>query len=238
MKSSFSGIPKEGLAFLADLEQNNRREWFDAHKHVYLEKLRAPLEEFCAAVGAQMASFAPAYMTEPKRAIFRIYRDTRFSNNKTPYKTAQGALFFRAELGKNEAAGFYFEVSPKHLGVAGGLYMPNPDYFRAVRAHLMENGDRFSRLVSSKPVKKALGDIQGEKLSRPPKGYPAGHPSIEWIKFKQWYYWVELDPALATSPAGVREVVSRFKLAAPLVEFLNEPLLGLKRKKIPLLLDL
>lgn len=237
MKSSFSGIPKEGLAFLADLEQNNDREWFDANKAVYQEKLKAPLEEFCAAVGAQMASFAPDYMTEPKRALFRIYRDTRFSNNKTPYKTAQGALFFRAELGKNEAAGFYFEVSPKYLGVAAGLYMPNPDYLRAVRAQIMESSEKFQKLVTAKPLVRVFGGLQGDKLSRPPKGYCSEHPAIEWIKFKQWYYWAELDPALATSPAGVKEVVSRFKLAAPVVEFLNEPLLGLKRKK-PVLFEL
>ena len=236
MKSTFAGMPSEALTFLADLEKNNNREWFDAHKQIYQEKLRAPLEEFCAAVGAQMAAFAPEYLTEPKRAIFRIYRDTRFSNNKTPYKTAQGALFFRAELGKNESAGFYLEVSPKHLGIAGGLYMPNADYLRAVRAHLLENGARFNKLASSKPVVKALGEIQGEKLSRPPKGFPADHPTIEWIKHKQWYYWVELDPMLATTPAGVKEVVTRFKLAAPVVEFLNEPLLGLKRKN-PILFD-
>lgn len=237
MKSSFSGIPKEGLAFLADLEQNNNREWFDANKAVYQEKLRAPMEEFCAAVGAQMASFAPDYMTEPKRALFRIYRDTRFSNNKTPYKTAQGALYFRAELGKNEAAGFYFEVSPRYLGVAAGLYMPNPDYLRAVRAQIMERGEKFQKLVTAKPLVRIFGGLQGDKLSRPPKGYCSEHPAIEWIKFKQWYYWAELDPALATSPAGVKEVVSRFRLAAPVVEFLNEPLLGLKRKK-PVLFEL
>ncbi len=237
MKSTFAGMPKEALTFLADLEQNNNRAWFDAHKQIYQEKLRAPLEEFCAAVGAQMATFAPDYLTEPKRAIFRIYRDTRFSNNKTPYKTVQGALFFRAELCKNEAAGFYLEVSPKHLGIAGGLYMPNPDHLHAVRAHLLENGARFGELASSKPLVKAFGEIQGEKLSRPPKGFPADHPAIEWIKHKQWYYWVELDPTLATTPAGVKEVVSRFRLATPVVEFLNEPLIGLKRKN-PILFDL
>lgn len=238
MKSSFKGIPKEGLAFLADLEKNNNREWFDAHKQVYVEKLRTPLEEFCAAVGAQMAAFAPAYMTEPKRAIFRIYRDTRFSNNKTPYKTAQGALFFRPELGKNESGGFYFEVSPKHLGIAGGLYMPNPDYLRAVRLHMMDNQARWEKLVSGKAMEKAVGRIQGDKLTRPPKGYPADHAGIEWIKHKQWYFWVELDPETATSAAGVKEVASRFKLMTPVVEFLNEPLLGLKRKKSPMLFDL
>jgi uncharacterized protein (TIGR02453 family) len=238
MKSSFKGIPKEGLAFLADLELNNNREWFDAHKPVYQEKLRAPLEQFCAAVGAQLAPFAPEYMTEPKRAIFRIYRDTRFSNNKTPYKTAQGALFFRSDLGKNEAAGFYFEVSPKHLGIAGGLYMPNPDYLRAVRTHIIENHTQWEKLVTGRALEKAVGRIQGEKLSRPPKGYPAAHPALDWIKHKQWYFWVELDPALATSATGVKEVTSRFRIMAPVVEFLNQPLLGLKRKKSPMLFDL
>ena len=237
MKSTFPGLPKEALTFLADLEKNNSREWFDANRQTYQEKLRQPMEEFCAAVGARMAAFAPDYLTEPKRALFRIYRDTRFSSNKTPYKTTQGALYYRAELGKNEAAGFYFEVSPNYLGVAGGLYMPNPDYLRAERTQLMEHTARWEKLASAKAVVKAMGEIQGQKLSRPPKGYPADHPAIEWVKFKQWYFWVELDPGLALKPACVDEVVSRFKLMTPAVEFLNEPLLGLKRKKSPILFD-
>ncbi len=238
MKSTFAGMPAEALAFLADLEQNNNREWFDANKQTYLDKLRAPMEEFCAAVGARMSAFAPEYLTEPKSAIYRIYRDTRFSSDKTPYKTALGALFYRSDLGKNEAAAYYFEVSPKHLGIAGGLYMPNADHLRAVRSHLVDNLARFEKLLASKPLIQTGGTLQGEKLIRPPKGYPADHPAIEWIKHKQWYFWVELDPALATKPAAVNEVVSRFKVMAPVVEFLNEPLIGLKRKKSPMLFDL
>jgi uncharacterized protein (TIGR02453 family) len=238
MKSTQPVMPGEALHFFRQLEKNNRREWFEQHKTTFLEKVRAPMEVLVAAVSAELLKFAPAYATEPKAAIYRIYRDTRFSSNKLPYKTNTSALFYRQELGRNEAAAFYFEVSSQYLGIAAGLYMPNPDYLRAVRTFLLDHHERFTKLATSAAVKRAIGELQGQKLTRPPKGFPCDHPAMEWIKHKQWYYWIELPPETATKPGVVREIVSRFKVTAPVVEFLNEPLSGLRRKKTPLILDL
>jgi uncharacterized protein (TIGR02453 family) len=223
-------MPAAAIKFLRALEKNNTREWFEANKDTYLSQVKAPMEQVVAAVGARIARFAPAYVVEPKKAMYRIYRDTRFSANKTPYKTNTSALFYRSELGRNEAAALYFEISPRFLGIAGGLYMPNPDYLRAVRAHLMEHHERFSKLISSRKLAQKCGGMQGERLSRPPKGFLPDQPGIEWIKHKQWYFWQELDHKLALGPSLVEEVAKRFELMIPAVEFMNEPLLGMKKK--------
>lgn len=238
MKSSFPGLPTEALKFFRALEQNNNRDWFEKNKPAYVEKVRDPMEALATAISAELTRFAPAYATEPKKALFRIYRDTRFSSNKTPYKTNAGALFFDGSLGKTEAAAFYFEVNARYLGVAAGCYMPDAQKLRAMRTHLLENHKRFDKLVNNKSLVEAFGPIQGDKLTRPPKGFPADHPAAEWIKHKQWYFWRELDPKIATSPEVVNAVVSRFKKALPVVDFLNEPLEAARRKLAPLLKDL
>jgi uncharacterized protein (TIGR02453 family) len=230
MKSAAPCMPAAAIKFLRALEKNNNRDWFEANKETYLSEVKAPMELVVAAVGARVARFAPAYVVEPKKAMYRIYRDTRFSANKTPYKTNASALFYRSELGRNEAAALYFEVSPRFVGIAGGLYMPSPDHLRAVRAHLMDHHERFDKLLSSRKLVQLCGGIQGDKLSRPPKGFLPDQPGLEWIKHKQWYFWQELDPKLALGPKLVDEVARRFELMTQAVEFLNEPLLGKKKK--------
>ena len=238
MKSSFPGLPAEALKFFRALEKNNNRDWFEKNKQSYVENVRGPMEALATTISAELTRFAPAYATEPKKALFRIYRDTRFSSNKTPYKTNAGALFFNASLGKTEAAGFYFEVNAKYLGVAAGCYMPDAQKLRAIRTHLLDNHKRFDRLVKERGLVAVFGPIQGDKLSRPPKGFPLDHPAVEWVKHKNWYYWQELDAGIATTPEVVAAVVSRFKRALPVVEFLNEPLAAARKKLAPLISDL
>lgn len=234
MKAKFQGFSREALKFFAGLEKNNTREWFEEHKRTYLDRVKAPMEELVVALSARMARYAPDYVTEPKSAIYRIYRDTRFSANKTPYKTNCGALFFRSDLGKNQAGAFYLEISHKHVGVAGGLYMLEPDSLRAVREYLREHWEELDSLLSHGPLKSSMGGLQGESLSRPPKGYPADHPAIETIKAKQWYFWRELPASLALSPKLLDDVSGRFEKMAPVVEFLNRPLVALKNRQKPM----
>jgi uncharacterized protein (TIGR02453 family) len=235
MKSTFPGMPKEALSFFRELRRNNNRDWFEAHKDTYLTKVKAPAEQLAAIVSAGLTKFAPAFATEPKKALFRIYRDTRFSNDKTPYKDHVGALFYRGDLPKNESAGYYFGISDKSLGIAGGCYGPGPDQLKAIRSHLLEHHARFSKLVAAKPLAKALGTLQGERLSRPPKGFMPDTPGIEWIKAKQWYYYVELDPKTVLGPEVADEILTRFKLVSGVVDFLNEPLLAARKRSKPLL---
>lgn len=237
-KSSFAGFPQGTLKFLRDLDKNNNRDWFEAHRQAYLDDVKLPTEAFAGAVSAELTKFAPSYAIEPRKAVYRIYRDTRFSANKTPYKTHVSALFYNSALGKHEAGAFYVEISPKYVGVAAGVYMPDADRLRAIRAHILEHHARFARLVRGKALVECFGELQGERLSRPPKGFLTEHPAIEWIKHKQWYYWRELDTSLATSERLMDEVVSRFRKSAPVIEFLNEPVFAARRKLAPLIIDL
>lgn len=237
-KSTFPGLPADTQHFLHDLAANNNREWFDAHKPRYLASLKQPVEDLAAAVAAGLTRLNPAYATEPRRAIFRIYRDTRFSSNKSPYKTNSGALFHHSALNKNDASAFYFEIAENHVGVAGGVYMPGPDHLRLIRAHLLDHHERLAKMLKSRPLATLMGGLQGEALARPPKGFPPDHPAIDLLKRKQWYFWRELDPALATAPKLVPEILKHFEKMLPVVEFFNEPLLAQKKRLAPLILDL
>jgi uncharacterized protein (TIGR02453 family) len=234
MKSTFQGFPEKALSFFRQLRKNNNRDWFEAHREDYEQSVKAPMEALTTEVMAAVTRFAPEHAGDPKKAIYRIYRDTRFSNDKTPYKTHTGALLRRADLPKNESSSYYFAVSDKCLEIAGGCYMPGPDQLRVIRAHIAENAKRFEKLVRNRALVTAVGELQGTQLSRPPKGYCVDTPGIDFIRAKQWYHYIELDANLALSPNVVEEIVSRFKKLAPMVDFLNEPLLAGAKKAAPL----
>ena len=228
-----AGFPAEALEFLRGLEKNNRREWFEPRKRIYEEQVRAPMLELVAGLAARMRAFAPEFAIEPERAVYRIYRDIRFSRDKTPYKTHIAASFTRRGFEKHAGAGYYLGVSANEIDVAGGVYMPGPEELRAIRLHLVENHAEFNRILSRPMVRQTLGSLAGEKLSRVPKGFPAEHPSAGLVQHKQWLLWSKLDPALATTPQLFVEILTRFRAMAPVIDFLNAPLANLRRKPDP-----
>jgi uncharacterized protein (TIGR02453 family) len=218
----FPGFTPQALAFLRSLKRNNRREWFQPRKEIFETQLKAPMVQLVEAINAELLDFAPDHITDPKKAVYRIYRDTRFSADKTPYKTHIAAIFPHHGLEKHSSAGFYFHLTAKSVGIAAGAYMPGPDELRAVRMWLAENHAAF-RKVSRQP-QKLLGKLEGSTVTRMPKGFAAGHPAEDLIRMKQWLYWVELDAKLATSPRLLPELVKRFRAAAPVIAMLNSPL--------------
>jgi uncharacterized protein (TIGR02453 family) len=234
-ESRFPGFPPETARFFRGLKRNNTREWFQARKAVYEEKVRAPMCALVEALNARMMRFAPEYVAEPAKAIYRIYRDTRFSADKTPYKTHIAAVFTRRGLEKHAGAGFYFSVSHEEVEVAGGVYMPGPEQLLAIRRQLLERHEDFRRLVNARPLKSAMGDLQGDRLSRVPTGFPADHAAADLVRYKQWLLYVVLDAELAATSALFDEILKRFRAMAPVVEFLNAPL---KRPRRPMPLSL
>jgi uncharacterized protein (TIGR02453 family) len=228
MAAAFQGFPEEGMKFLRSLGRNNDREWFQPRKHIYDGQVKAPMQELVLAVTREMMRFAPDYVAEPGKAIYRVYRDTRFSKDKTPYKTHIAAIFPRRGMEKHSGAGFYFSVSPKEIEVAAGVYMPGPDQLRAIRNHLSTHHREFLKLVGSKSLHALMGKLYGEQLSRVPKGFPADHPAADLLRHKQWLFYVILDPKLATSPKLQDELVKRLRAITPFVDFLNKPLLPAK----------
>jgi uncharacterized protein (TIGR02453 family) len=226
MTAGFPGFPKQALSFLRGIQRNNNREWFLARKQIYEEKLRKPLLALVEALNAELAALAPAYVTDPAKAIYRFYRDTRFSSDKKPYKTHVAAIFMPRGLDKHACGSLYFEVAPAYSGVAAGMYMPGPEQLLAVRRHIAENHERFTAILKDRKLRSLFGELCGDSLSRVPKGFPADHPAAEWLKMKQWYVWTEMPAELAVTPKLLPEILRRFRAALPLTDFLNEPLLA------------
>ena len=218
----FTGFPKEGLDFLRGIKRNNRREWFLPRKHIFENHVKAPMVELVEALNTQLARLAPEHMNDPKRAIYRFYRDTRFSSDKSPYKDHIAAIFPRRGHDKHVSAGFYFGVSHDGVEVAGGVYMPGPAELMAIRTWLAANHESF-RKVARAP-EKLMGKLQGTSLQRVPKGFSADHPAAELLKRKQWYFYTTLDVGLAETPKLVPELIKRFRAMLPVVGLLNTPL--------------
>lgn len=230
--AGFPGIPREGMQFLSALARNNRREWFQPRKHVYDEQVKTPMAELVTALNSAMMRFAPNYVAEPAKAIYRIYRDTRFSKDKTPYKTHIAAIFPRRGLEKHGGAGLYFSVSPKEIEVAGGVYMPGPEALLAIRTHLAGHHEEFRKIIRAKELRTLMGEMHGDQLSRVPKGFPCDHAAADLLRYKQWLVYVMLDPKLAVTPKLLPEVQERFEAMMPFLEFLNRPLVRDKRQQV------
>ena len=222
MRSAFPGFPKEGIEFMRGLARHNNRDWFLPRKPIFEEKVKQPMRQLVEAVNAAMKSFAPEYVADPDKAIPRIYRDTRFSKDKTPYKDHIAAGFPRRGL--PAGAGYYVAVSHKAVGIGGGLYMPAPETLLAIRNHLALHHQDFRRIARARAIKELFGQVQGEQLSRVPKGFEATHPAADLLRYKQFLLYVELPPELAAGPEIYAEVVKRFRAMRPFLEFLNAPL--------------
>jgi uncharacterized protein (TIGR02453 family) len=227
--AAFAGFPSEGMAFLRSLKRNNRREWFQPRKHIYDEKVRGPMVALVSALTAAMEKFAPDYVREPETAVYRIYRDTRFSPDKTPYKTHVAAIFQRRGLDKHASAGLYFSVSPETVEIAGGVYMPTRDELRAIRLYMVDHHAEFRRIVRGRTLRGLMGELAGAVLTRVPKGFDGEHPSADLVRSKQWLLDIELEPGLAATPKIYEELVKRFRAMTPFVEFLNAPLVAARR---------
>ena len=234
---AFKGFPKEGIGFLRELKKNNNREWFMGgspvtRQELYKELVRAPMLDMVKALHTSMLSFAPEYVGEPAKCLYRVYRDVRFSKDKTPYKTRADALFWRNKLEKNAGAAFYIAISPDEVGIAAGLYSPSPESLLAVRQHIAANPEAFRATFESKAVRRLMGDLTGEQLTRVPKGFSAEHPAADLLKFRRFVLYRTLNPEIISTPRLVREIVARLEAMAPFVYFLDAALLKKDGKRM------
>ena len=225
----FPGFPKETVTFFKGLARNNNREWFQPRKEIFESSVKAPMVALVEALNAEFAKHAPDYITDPKKAVYRIYRDVRFSSDKSPYKTHLAASFNRRGGGRDSTAGFYFHVSAKGVGVAGGLWEPPPEQLLAVRTWLVDNHARFRK--AARTAEKLMGKLHGETLQRIPKGFAADHPAADLIKMKGWVFFTSLEPKFITSPKLVAELMKRFRAMLPALELLNEPLAAQRQRE-------
>lgn len=216
------------IQFLAELSENNNRPWFVMNKPRY-DILR---EEFLALVTqliADIAKFDPEVADcNPKKALFRINRDMRFSHDKSPYKTTFSASIVPGGRKKPSDGGgpaYYFQIDANgELLFAAGEYMPPSDRLRAIRNHVIADAAGFSKLLKNKKMFEICGGLQEEgKLSRPPKGFDADVPHIEYVKLKNFIVWKELQLKKHIAAEELRkELMAGFKAAYPLVAWLRQ----------------
>ncbi|HZL50561.1 MAG TPA: DUF2461 domain-containing protein, partial [Terracidiphilus sp.] len=165
----------EALSFLRNLARNNDREWFTPRKPLFEAELKEPMLAIIRKVTDAMMDFAPAFVRPAEKCLFRIYRDTRFSANKLPYKTHVAAWWSHQGLEKTSGAGYYFHVSAKEVIVAAGAYMPERNQLAAIRHWLLGHHAEFSKLLQKPAVRKTFSEFEGNALTRPPKGFPSEH---------------------------------------------------------------
>ena len=221
----------DALKFLRGLEKNNDREWFNERKAVYEAELKEPMLAIIRKITDAMMEFAPHHVRPAERSLFRIYRDTRFSNNKLPYKTHVAAWWSHMGMEKTSGAGYYFQVSKKGVVIAAGAYMPEKEQLAAIRHWLLENHVAFRKVLDRPAVRKTFTVFEGEALTRPPKGFPCEHPAMDLIKCKQWGLSATLPAETALEADFAQTVIRHFKLLAALVDALNTPIAASQPKK-------
>jgi uncharacterized protein (TIGR02453 family) len=222
------GIPftAETLTFLRGLARHNDREWFEARREIYERAVKAPMLSLIEEINAALIEFAPDHVRPAAKTMLRIYRDTRFSNNKLPYKTHVSAWFGRKATVHTKGAGFYLQVSPKEIVLAGGVYMPPPEHLLAVRRWMAENHEAYRKLL--KAATRARKDGQAfevedtRSLTRIPKGFAPDHPADELLRARRWGVAASLGPEYALENGFAKIAIQRFRVLAPLVLALDE----------------
>jgi uncharacterized protein (TIGR02453 family) len=218
----------EAMKFLRGLTKNNDREWFNARKPIYERELKAPMLALIDEINHAMTEFAPDHLRDPKKIMMRIYRDTRFAKDKRPYKQHVSAWWVRRGMEKTSGGGFYLQVSPKEVLVAIGVYMPEREQLLAIREWMAEHHKEYRAMLAKILKAKGAGmtHIDGNALTRMPKGFASDHPADELLRARNWGVHATLPAEAALQPNLGREITKRFRLATPLIEALNGAILA------------
>lgn len=219
-----SHFTKEFTKFFEELKQNNNREWFTANKKRYEKHVKRPFEAFVSELIVKMQEYDPQCTIQPKDAIFRIYRDIRFSKDKTPYKTNVSAVIGRGGRKEKTLVGMYVELSADHIRIYGGVYMPDKEQLYSIRQEILYNQKEFERLISDKTFVKYFGEVRGDKNIRLPPEFAEIQDEQALIANKQFYYYSEIDPKLITDDGLIEALFTRFEAGADLRNFLLAPL--------------
>lgn len=227
MSDGFWGLPGDYFAFFKELSDNNNREWFNDNKQRFRESVQEPLTAFVEAMAPRLKRISKHFIADPRLnggSVFRIYRDVRFSKDKSPYKT-HGAVQFRHALGKDaHAPGFYVHLDPEEIFYGGGVWQPPSPALLKIREAIRDRGDKWLKAKTGAAFDQRFGQIRGDSLTRPPRGFDADHPHIEDIKRKSFFAMTEARPASAKKPEFVDDVAETFADARPLMKFLCEAL--------------
>ena len=213
---------KNTFAFLRALDRNNNRPWFHAHQGDYERHVREPFLQLIGDLQAPLAKISTHLRADPRKtggSLFRIHRDTRFANDKTPYKPWAGARLFHERRREVAAPSFYLHIAPRDSFAGGGIWHPEPPTLKRIRDFLSDNPAAWKRATRNKAFREHFA-FWGENLSRPPRGYDPKHELIEDLKRKNFAAGAEFTEALACSSELLPFTVTTFKRLAPMIDYL------------------
>ena len=218
----------ETFRFLRGLGKHNDREWFEARRLVYERALKTPMLALIEQINGALEGFAPEHVRPPHKCMMRIYRDTRFSKDKRPYKTHLSAWWSRRGMEKTSGGGFYLQIGVEEILVAAGVYVPEREQLLAIRRWMAGNHEAYRKLArtAGKPPRGRdavpLVAIEPAALTRMPKGFAADHPADELLRARNWGVHASLPSEAALQPGLAEAVAGMFRRANPVVTALNE----------------
>jgi uncharacterized protein (TIGR02453 family) len=211
-------ITRETLVFFREIAENNNKPWFELNKPRY-EKIKADYLDFIAVLLKEIRKIEPIHEKDLKKYADRIYRDIRFSKDKSPYKRSISSLIERAPDGKK--CPFYLHIEPGNSFAGGGVWQPEPDLLKNVRQEIDYNGSTFNAIINKQSFKETFGELTGETLVRPPQGYDNDNPNITLIKLKQYIVRRHFTDDEVTSPQFLDKLVHAYTEAQPFYNFFD-----------------
>jgi uncharacterized protein (TIGR02453 family) len=224
----FTAIRPAAVQFLAGLKRRNAKPWFEANRAVYETEVRGPLKALVEEIDVHLARVAPEIVGDPRRSIFRINRDVRFSRDKSPYKTNAACWFYHRDAGRgvggeaHGGAGFYFHFSPTEIFLGGGIWMPPRPTLAKLREALAEDPEPFEAIVLAPGFRRRFGRLDEEAmLKRMPRGYAEDHPAARWLRYQSFTVGRELSRRELHSPRLPHLLAKDFAALTPFVRWLN-----------------
>jgi uncharacterized protein (TIGR02453 family) len=214
-------INTSNLDFLKQIKKNNNREWFADHKERYTNEL-ADVEAFADALLSEMNKHDVLETASGKKSLFRIYRDTRFSKDKTPYKTHWSGSFKRAT--KKRRGGYYFHIEPGNSFAGGGFWAPDPKDLKRIREEIAHDASVLRKILKSKSFVDTFGSVHGDQVQNAPKGFSADHPAIDLIKYKQYVLMRKFSDKEVLADDFLKQVNDTFKKMRPFLDYMTEVL--------------
>ena len=216
-----TAIKKQSIDFLKTLSKNNNRDWFNEHKNFY-EEAHTNMIAFADALLAEMRKHDNIETASGKKCLFRIYKDVRFSKNKTPYNTHWSGSFKRAT--KKLRGGYYFHIKPGNSFLAGGFWGPEPSDLKRIRQDIELNYKDWKKMLANKTLVNTFGKLRGDQVSSAPRGYARDHPAIDLLRFKQFILKHDFTDKEICSPDFVLKANDVFKKLRPFFNFMSEVL--------------
>lgn len=216
-----SKIFASNLEFLKLIKENNQRDWFNAHKERFLVE-QSQVEAFADALLVQMQKHDVLETPSGKKSLHRIYRDTRFSKEKTPYKTHWGGSFTRAS--KLRRGGYYYHIEPGNSFAVGGFWGPVASDLKLIREDIAFDAAPLRKILNHKDFTNTFGTLQGEQLKLMPKGYPTTHPDIDLLRYKQFLLIKNFSDAEVLDNDFVAKVDQTYQLMRPFFDYMSQVL--------------